>query len=132
MVRSASGSISSLPSRMARAERGETAGASATARKAEELRIGGGTGRASVVSQAVASSMGDSTEGLKEASDMTRGVKYEVVVSGLFGERPQLGQRRNGEGLTMRDGEGGQGKRVLSTSSRDGSVDLGGEQGCSL
>jgi hypothetical protein len=30
--------------------------------------------------------MGDSTEGLKEASDMIRGVKYEVVVLELSGE----------------------------------------------
>ena len=73
MARSASGSISSLLSRIARAERGETAGASATARKAE-LEIGGGMGKASVVSQAVVSSMGDSTEGLKDPSDMTLGV----------------------------------------------------------
>jgi hypothetical protein len=67
------GSMSSFPLRIARAERGKTAGASATARKAV-FESGGGMGKASVVSQAVASSMGDSMEGLKEASDIVRGV----------------------------------------------------------
>jgi hypothetical protein len=65
--------MSSFPSRIARAERGETAGASVTERRAV-LESGGGTGKALVVSQAVVSSMGDSMEGLKDASDMTRGI----------------------------------------------------------
>jgi hypothetical protein len=65
--------MSSFLSRMARAERGETAGASATAQRLV-LESGGGMGKASVVSHAMASSMGDLMEGLKEASDMTRGV----------------------------------------------------------
>jgi hypothetical protein len=49
-------------------------GASATALRTAAPPSGGGTGRASVVSHAVGSSMGDSTEGLKDPSDMTRGV----------------------------------------------------------
>jgi hypothetical protein len=55
---------------------------------------------------------------------MMWGVWYEVdgEMLVLREERLQLGQRRYGEGVIARDGEGGQGKRVLSTSS-------GGESG---
>jgi hypothetical protein len=49
---------------------------------------------------------------------MMWGVWYEVDEEMLVlrGERLQLGQRRYGEGVMARDGEGGQGKRALSTS----------------
>jgi hypothetical protein len=59
---------------MARADRGETAGASATALRTAAPPSGGGTGKASVISHAVGSSMGDSIEGLNEPSDMVWGV----------------------------------------------------------